>query len=205
MKLVLTIIGLLFFTCPGNAQTQEIDRLCHKYKDKSDIVIYSVFGEIAAHVSIDNNVDNKPYAITLSGSTNNTDALSEIVYNLIKNKKKQGFKHYGGDNIEDPALDFKTAKLVMGSEAIKCQLSELEFVRWNGKIDPYMEVAEFETIYKKGFLYFHVHIIRNKYNAPTNPFQLTPYGETSFDRIQFEIVNQDNNRKGGTNAQILDF
>lgn len=205
MKRGLIIIGLLLFTCSGNAQTQEIDRLYHKYKDKSDIIIYSAFGEIAAHVSIDNNVDNKPYAITISGRTNNTDALSEIVYNLIKNKKKQGFKHYSGNNIEDPVLDFKSAKLVIGSEAIKCQLSELEFVRWNGTIDPYMKVAEFKTIYKKGTLYFHVHIIRNKYNAPMDPFQLTPYGETSFDRIQFEIVNQDNNRKGGANAQILDF
>ena len=79
MKLVLTIIGLLFFTCPGNAQTQEIDRLCHKYKDKSDIVIYSVFGEIAAHVSIDNNVDNKPYAITLSGSTNKVHPTFRVI------------------------------------------------------------------------------------------------------------------------------
>lgn len=205
MKHFFIILGTLLYSFPGIAQIHEIDRLCDKYKNNSNIIIYSTFGDVVAHVSIDKNGDNLPYAITLAGQTNNIEALSEIAYNILKGKENQGFKYYSGDNINEAILDQNTIKLVVESEIIKYKLSKLDFVQWNGTIDLSMKVAEFKTVYKKGNLYFYMHLLRNKYNAPTDPLQLSPYGNVSFDRIQFEITNGDNSRKGGNKAQVLDF
>lgn len=207
MKKILLLI--LTIVCVGdvNAQqaTNEIDRLASKYKDGEDIVIYSTFGEIEARVSIERNADDKPESIEIGGRTNSIDAIAEIVYNLIQQKVSQGFRYYSGDKITDPILDKDALKLVTGLEHIKCVLKDLKLFQsqW---VQQGTKGSTFDAVYKKGSLYFHVTVMRNKYDAQNSMSGLGSLTrQASYDHCQFHLVNGDNNRKGGTNAQKFDF
>lgn len=198
--ITLFVMTISVFPICGQKFTNDIDRLCNQYKDEGVIVIHSMFGNVEAKISIDKNQNDKPQSITLSGRTSDIDAISEIAYNLINQKKAQGFVYYSGDKITDGIIDWDAGKEVFGLEYIKSKLRYLKYV--NNNLVSGVQVAQFEAFYKKGNLYFHIRIIRNKYTQ-SNDFLSSL--QSSFDHCDFDFENGDNNRKGGINSTKFEF
>jgi hypothetical protein len=181
----------------------EIDRLYNKYKNKETITIYSTFGELNGTISTEMNASNKPESIEIYGTTNDTDAISEIIYELIKQKLKQGYKHYSGNQVER----------VVSPQGVDYIKQEIEF----NSLYTYKSV--YDATYKRGSLYFRVDItyykekIKNPFSSKMNLENLmndihTYSSPTYREYYSFSITNGDNNRKGGkggTNATKFDF
>jgi hypothetical protein len=145
------------------------------------------------------NSNNKPEAITISGSITNNDAIAEIIYELIKQKLKQGYRHYSGQQVE-------TMIHPTGVDYIKQQ------IEFNVHFKQYGETTYtvFDAIYKMNSLYFRAQVIfyeykkekvTSLYGSIENSFQLPEY----IKEYSFYIENGDNNRKGGSNATKFDF
>ncbi|MDR2127091.1 MAG: hypothetical protein LBP63_09715 [Prevotellaceae bacterium] len=185
----------------------EIDRLYNKYKDKETITIYSSFGELKGEISTEMNASNKPESITISGTTDGIDAISEIIYELIKQKLKQGYKHYSGEQVgyytgvDDIKQHIKFNLLAGEKEEDYYGYGSIKSTSTN----------VYDATYKKGSLYFIVHIHHHKMEIPASPSYnimdkpFTYSSPTYQENYSFYIINGDNNRKGGTNATKLDF
>ena len=211
--LSLCISILSFFATTAQQSVNEIDRLCSKYKDGESITIYSTLSEIAASISISKNVDGKPESIKIYGETTDIDAISEIVYNLIQKKKKQGFVHDSGDVI-GAITRLDGGGLATGKDYIK---EKLNFGPFSYTERAHFELvdssthsihrSEWETIYKKGSLYFYVSIVREKCEPHqyATQFSLGVPKLHKYNYCRFSLTNGDNSRKGGANAQPLDF
>ncbi|MDR2065773.1 MAG: hypothetical protein LBP85_08725 [Prevotellaceae bacterium] len=198
---------------------KEIDRLYKKYKDMESVTIYSTFGEIKGNISIELNSDNKPESITISGNTQNTDAIAEIVYDLIQQKVKEGYKFYSGTDINQ--FSWESSKDVLGrikshiDDDLKESMSDLFTTTVIGHN---LGSTDFEATYKKGNNYFNVYISKreiginkesskdkierimnnpNSFSFPKESKYIIPH--------YFTIENGDNSRKGGKNATKFDF
>ncbi|MBR4849991.1 MAG: hypothetical protein IKV09_03575 [Alistipes sp.] len=217
-NIILSCTSILsLFVATAQQPTNEIDRLCNKYKDGESITIYSTLSQLDAYVNICKNVDGKPESIEISGETADIDAISEIVYNLIQRKTNQGFVHSSGDTI-GAITRLYGGGLATGKDYIKEKLnftpftsvSESHFVVFLDSKYHSLHRTTWETTYKKGSLYFHVSIVREKcepYSTATryDTYSLNKPKQYNYNYCRFSLINGDNNRKGGTKAQTFDF
>lgn len=211
---ILFLFSILYsFIASAQQSTNEIDRLCTKYQDGETITIYSTLSELKASVIICKNIDGKPESIELHGETTDIDAISEIVYNLIQKKKKQGFVHDSGDVI-GAITRLDGGGLATGKDYIK---EKLNFGPFSYTENAHFELvdsskhsihrSEWKTTYKKGSLYFHVSIVREKCEPHqyATQFNLGVPKLHKYNYCRFSLTNGDNSRKGGAKAQPLDF
>jgi len=71
----------------------EIDRLAEKYKDMSNIILYTANGELEGVVKVEYNSGNKPQAVNIMvDNETNIAAICEFLKELISEKKKKGYK-----------------------------------------------------------------------------------------------------------------
>lgn len=87
---IITIILLILWSCSSN-NTNEIDRLAEKYKDKDTYEMFTTNGKILSSVAIVYNADKLPWRITLQGNTENPEGLAEIISGLAFEKMKIGY------------------------------------------------------------------------------------------------------------------
>ena len=79
----------------------EIDRLAEKYKNNSSVTLYTSHGELDGAVEIENNPDDKPQLIRITGMSENKAAIEEFLAEIISQKKKQGYKITGNNGMPD--------------------------------------------------------------------------------------------------------
>jgi len=176
---ILIIIILATFQIKAQTNQAEIDKLAKLYKDSSDVVIYTTYGELKGHATIEKNNDSLPQAVLIHFEGVNIDAASEFLSNLIKKKISQGYQSGEGHGMLPDDFDIENR--------LKNTFSYSTFI-WT---------------YKKGNMYFiarggneeEVTLKNLKGETETVPYYIT----------WFSIETGDNSRKGGKQAKEFKF
>lgn len=163
----------------------EIDKLADKYKDASDITLFTSHGDLTGYVSINTNVDDKPESVEISGNSTNMDAVAEFISMVIAQKERQGYEVADGN-----------------------YFTNAENVRINLEHN-----LEINFLFKKRNMYFIVKGWQQTFN--NDKFQSIgkdntgkDIGFTTYDRTTvyyFSIETGDNSRKGGKKATKFEF
>lgn len=188
---VISLILLSFLFINSNGQTTkttssqtksskpEIDRLAEKYKNIPEVTLYTSHGELYGNVVIENNPDEKPQSVSISGTSANKDAIEEFLNGLIAQKKKQGYK-LSNENTSDGTI-------IIGNDNIHLyKKGNMYFILKGGCCkNVYVDITNDDVLFQA-----------------THPGE-KKYGYKYF--YYFEIETGDNSRKGGKKATKFDF
>lgn len=159
----------------------EIDKLADKYKDASDITLFTSHGDLSGYVSIGTNIDDKPESVEISGNSTNMDAVAEFISMVIAQKERQGYEVADGNyftNAENVRVDLE-------------------------------HNLELNFLFKKRNMYFIVKSWQtttnnDQYHNLGNGLGFTSYNPSTI-TYYFSIGTGDNSRKGGNKATKFEF
>ncbi|MDP2384819.1 MAG: hypothetical protein Q8M29_00475 [Bacteroidota bacterium] len=87
-------------------KVNEIDRLFKLYETAEGYTFTSVKGKLPTKFEKLRNSKNKPFEISMLGTTTNYELLKEIVYGLLHDKLKKGYKsNYPGESFNFEEID----------------------------------------------------------------------------------------------------
>ena len=179
MKTKICILAILLFSSIALlAQTSqsEIDKIAKLYKDSSNVIIYTTYGELKGHATIEKNNDSLPQSVMIFFKDENIDAAADFLSNLIKQKISQGYQVSDGNSFFINSEYFKNIFLIGPETSLGYKNGNMYFVVRSGEM--YME----EEVSFAGQI--------EKIGSNVN---------------WFSIETGDNNRKGGQQAKEFKF
>jgi len=164
---------------------KEIDKMFETYAKSDSVSFYTSHGAIKGKVTRIYNLDNNPQAIKINGDGSKeniyVDALAEMIFNLIQQKKKQGYTYV---NSSGTLLDPGYEKGDNVNSIKNCFPTERKS---NVKIKD----AELKITYKREIMYFNVTI--------------NSYMDNGHNTFYFEVETGDDSRSENSRYQNFVF
>lgn len=91
MKSIFFILLLLYFQTVSCQEYSPLDKIVEVYKDKPKISISTIKGDFSADVLLQKNKNMKTESITISGNTENKEALDLFMQDLYNKRDREGY------------------------------------------------------------------------------------------------------------------